>query len=47
MNNTLYPVSLTEGSMSAKQPSEQDIRILNEPGYLPDGGLQYLRHHSG
>lgn len=34
MNNTLYPVSLTEGSLSAKQPSEQDIRILNEPGYL-------------
>ena len=34
MNNTLYPVSLTEGSLSAKQPSEQDIRILNDPGYL-------------
>ena len=34
MNNTLYPVSLTEGSLSVKQPSEQDIRILNDPGYL-------------
>ena len=34
MNNTLYPVSLTEGSQSVKQPSEQDIRILNDPGYL-------------
>lgn len=34
MNSTLYPVSLTEGSQSVKQPSEQDIRILNDPGYL-------------
>ena len=34
MNNTLYPVSLTEGSLSVKQPSEQDISILNDPGYL-------------
>lgn len=34
MNNTLYPVSLTEGSLSVKQPSEQDIRILNDPAYL-------------
>ncbi|MBQ8933182.1 MAG: ATP-binding protein [Lachnospiraceae bacterium] len=34
MNNTLYPVSLTEGSLSVKQLSEQDISILNDPGYL-------------
>ena len=34
MNNTLYPVSITEGSNQGKRPADRDITILNHPGYL-------------
>lgn len=34
MNNTLYPVSITEGSYSGRLPKDPDIAVLKDPGYL-------------
>lgn len=34
MNNTLYPVSITEGSYSGRHLTDQDIDVISDPRYL-------------